>query len=696
MGRATGSGCDGSYHPVMLLAVDIGNTNVTLGLFRNGSLAATRRATTHPRSSADELEHLIDALLRLDDASFADVSAISSCSVVPALTAALEVVATRSGGNPQFLRDLVRKAMESGGTVDLPDSAEAAAMARIDALAPDDRAVVRRAAVLGLTFHPRMLEWFTEGSDFPLPAADTWARLEDLFDEEPDGYLRFRRSLLRDAAYEGLPYKLRRELHKAVAAHLEEEMDYPEEAANILSLHYLQGGESAAAWRYATMAAKRAEEIYANVEAAGLYARALEAGRATPEIANPELAAVQQALGDAWYRAGEFRRASEPYTAARELVANDTLGDAELLLKLSHVEAKLGKYERAKEWAEQGRAAFKALQGTEAARQAARASAWVAIVLRAEGRKSEAVDWAEQALAEAEAADDPEATGEACFVMGVAFSELGKPEAQQFMQRSLEAFERSGNLVRQAGVLSDLGVISRSEGRWDDALSFYERARDAALKIGSTVNAALARINAAEVLTDRGEWTEAETLLLEALRVCKASQYRSYLACCLWLLGRVSLRVGRLDEALNRLEEAKANYLEVGAENEVPPIDARIAECRLAMGNPDGALELVRGMLGRASESNGMARVVPLLERIQGHALLQRGDLWSARDALEASLEAARERRDPFEAALTMLSLIELDRLEGVEPTLEMVNESRSLLANFKVRAVAPVPLPPK
>jgi type III pantothenate kinase len=79
----------------MLLAVDIGNTNVTTGLFRNGALAATRRATTHARASADELEHLLDALLRLDDASFADVSAIACCSVVPALTAALETIAGR-------------------------------------------------------------------------------------------------------------------------------------------------------------------------------------------------------------------------------------------------------------------------------------------------------------------------------------------------------------------------------------------------------------------------------------------------------------------------------------------------------------------------------------------------------------------------------------------------------------------------
>jgi len=93
--RVIGGACYAPYHPGMLLAVDIGNTNITVGLFRNGSLAATRRATTHPRSSADELEHLLDALLRLDDASFADVSAISTCSVVPTLTAALEAVAAR-------------------------------------------------------------------------------------------------------------------------------------------------------------------------------------------------------------------------------------------------------------------------------------------------------------------------------------------------------------------------------------------------------------------------------------------------------------------------------------------------------------------------------------------------------------------------------------------------------------------------
>jgi tetratricopeptide (TPR) repeat protein len=213
------------------------------------------------------------------------------------------------------------------------------------------------------------------------------------------------------------------------------------------------------------------------------------------------------------------------------------------------------------------------------------------------------------------------------------------------------------------------------------------------LKIGDTVGAALAHVNIAEILTDRGEWGEAETLLLGTLPLWKASQYRYYMGLCLWYLGRTTLRLGRVDAALGHLEEAKSNFQQVGAEEQVPLVDARIAECRVEMGNADAALELVRGMLGRASESNGVAKVASLLERIQAHALLLQDDLWGARDALESSLAAARERKDLFEVALTTLSLIELDRREGVEPPLDMVDESRSLLASLKVRAVPPVPV---
>jgi type III pantothenate kinase len=79
----------------MLLAIDIGNTNITIGLLRNGALVASRRAATVARATADEIDVLLDGLLHLDDASFGDVDAIACASVVPALTAHVETIATR-------------------------------------------------------------------------------------------------------------------------------------------------------------------------------------------------------------------------------------------------------------------------------------------------------------------------------------------------------------------------------------------------------------------------------------------------------------------------------------------------------------------------------------------------------------------------------------------------------------------------
>jgi tetratricopeptide (TPR) repeat protein len=605
----------------------------------------------------------------------------------------VEVIAQRSGGNPQFLRDLVRSVIASGGIGGLPDSAEAAATALIDSLAPNDRAVVRRAAVFGQAFHPRMLSWLAEEGDDALPGSDVWKRLQAFFSEEADGYLRFRRSLLRDAAYEGLPYKLRRQLHGRVAARIAQEADDVDEVAGILSLHYLIAGEDQPAWRYATVAGKRAAGVNAYVEAARLFTRALEAGRRLVDVGPRELAPVHRALGDAWYRASEYEKASDAYLAAREVTANDPLADASLLLDLSRVEAKLGQCEKSLRWAEQARAALHGIGGNAAARQMARLGAWYAMVLQTEGRTVEAQEWAQRTVAEAESADEPEALGDAYYVLGCAYGEQGKEESVSFMERSQEAHLRSGNRARQADVLTNLGLVYQWAGRWDEALTHYERGRIESQKIGDTVGAGLARVNIAEILIDRGEWAEAEAQLVETLPLWKASRYRYYLGACLLFLGRTSLCLGRVDEAVDHLEQAKANFLHFGAEEQVPLAEARIAECRVASGNTDAALKIVRDMLGRASSSVGVGRVVSLIERVQAHALVLKGDLRGARDALNASLTAARGRKDLFESTLTMLSLIALDRHEGIEPPLEMVDESRSLLASLKVRAAPPIPL---
>ena len=79
----------------MLLAIDVGNTNLRLGTVRDGSLAATRRAATPASATPDEVEILLGALLGLDGLRLDDVGAIVLASTVPSAAAAVEAIAAR-------------------------------------------------------------------------------------------------------------------------------------------------------------------------------------------------------------------------------------------------------------------------------------------------------------------------------------------------------------------------------------------------------------------------------------------------------------------------------------------------------------------------------------------------------------------------------------------------------------------------
>jgi type III pantothenate kinase len=78
----------------MLLAVDIGNTETTIGVFDGEELIQTWRIATQPERTADELALLITSFLRLGRLPRdADISGFAASSVVPRSTQALRELA---------------------------------------------------------------------------------------------------------------------------------------------------------------------------------------------------------------------------------------------------------------------------------------------------------------------------------------------------------------------------------------------------------------------------------------------------------------------------------------------------------------------------------------------------------------------------------------------------------------------------
>ncbi len=74
----------------MLLTVDIGNTNIMLGVFEGEELRATWHMATRIHRMSDEYAALLLNLLHYQGLDASDIEEIALCSVVPPLTATFE------------------------------------------------------------------------------------------------------------------------------------------------------------------------------------------------------------------------------------------------------------------------------------------------------------------------------------------------------------------------------------------------------------------------------------------------------------------------------------------------------------------------------------------------------------------------------------------------------------------------------
>lgn len=89
----------------MLLAIDAGNTNITLGLFRDEELIAQWRLLTDQRRSGDEYEADVRSVFERAGIDRSEVHGIAIASVVPPLDHALRQIAASFSIEPLFVDD---------------------------------------------------------------------------------------------------------------------------------------------------------------------------------------------------------------------------------------------------------------------------------------------------------------------------------------------------------------------------------------------------------------------------------------------------------------------------------------------------------------------------------------------------------------------------------------------------------------
>src|SRR5579862_1178332 len=295
----------------------------------------TRRPGEGGFAAAEGTPPLPALTLRLEPLPEADAKTLVKAAAGDRALSDDEVAALleRGAGNPLFLQELAGPDDGTERAEELPETVEALLATRIDRLSPGDRALLRWASVLGVSFSSSLIaEVLEEQEEAVAAASEAWERVGEFVERDPDvpGAFRFRHALIRDAAYEGLPYRRRREIHERVAEVIERRHgDRPDEAAELLALHFQRAERWPEAWRYSVDAGRRAASKYANVEASQFFEQALGLVQQVPDLPPANVARVWEELGDVRMLRGAYEDADSAFESARRLLGGDPLEQAD-------------------------------------------------------------------------------------------------------------------------------------------------------------------------------------------------------------------------------------------------------------------------------------------------------------------------------------------------------------------------------
>jgi class 3 adenylate cyclase/tetratricopeptide (TPR) repeat protein len=467
----------------------------------------------------------------------------------------------RAGGNPLFLEQLLRSAGEALREA-LPGSIQSLVLARLDRLAPADKAAVQAASVLGQRF-----------------ALDAWRSLVDAPRLEPlveagllrpeDDAAQFVHALIRDGAYASLLKTRRRALHLRAAAW------YAARDPGLHAEHLAMANSPLAAAAFRDAARGEAQR-YRYAEAQALAERGLQC--ATTAAERHALALL---LGETLREQGRNAEALAAFAQARD--AAEGSADAALAqYEMATVHRLLAQVE----------AAWQALDAAEPVAQQLGATRWLSGIhyLRgnlcfARGDGAGCAREHQQALDLALACGDALCEAQALSGLGDAHYAAGR------MHSALAAFERCVAACERAGALR-FAVMNRAmvgwccywHGRADDCRRELQAAGDAAVALSHRNAEAMVTESLGLMLSWMGD-PQALPTLQHAVQLAHEVGMRRFEMVSLIGLAATLRRRGARDEALAQAREAWQLCTEVGGQGFAGPL----ALIEIATGTPDTA-----------------------------------------------------------------------------------------------------------
>ena len=473
----------------------------------------------------------------------------------------------QSGGSPLFVEELVVATIEEP-EVDLPATLEAVLTARLDRFSRAERYVLERGAVEGQVFHRSAVELLlADQEDVDLDATLQLLTSTGVITLDPpsgdDVNYRFRHIMIRDAAYRGIPKRIRGRLHERMAdwcadsyqarvAEYEELLAYHLERAyecraemGVHDGHTRSLARSASA--HLRAAAERALARADHPAAVGQLVRAVALLEDVPDLqleVLPELGEAYRLEGDAHRAGAVLHRAIERGTAEGNAgVAMISRVEDALLRLVTDPEVET---DSISSLAEEAIAMF----GTDGDEYRV-AKAWALIgntqwhLCRAGAMEAAFL----QTLACLDRTDAPHRPAWILRLLALCYY-AGPTPVDEAISRCYDlTADRQGTTATEMAIWASLGALEAMRGDFDQARELFDRSRSTGEKfsLGPSL-AALPVLSApAEILA--GDLRAAVDQLRSGCAALEQLGHTNVLSTAAALLGRALVRCGDLEEA---------------------------------------------------------------------------------------------------------------------------------------------------
>jgi len=590
---------------------------------------------------------------------------IEATAATPLRVHELDSIVARAGGNPLFLNEILRVVAETGTADELPESLDAVVSTEIDTLPALPRRLLRYSSVLGRRFRRQVLEEFLVPENVTLDDA-TRRELQRFIEEDDEERITFRHSVVHEIAYASLPYATRRELHGRAGRVIENRTEGDlDSVAEYLAAHFSQSGDADKAYRYSIVAARRARDAYANTDAAMQYQRAIDAARQLDASVGDEVTDLWISLGEVRELAGQMEESRDAYSRALATSSGDPSTRADISLRRAGTWMSSGNLTQAMRFVSMGQRALEDSPKDSREPLLARLVAFESSIFMLKNSPEDARRSARRAADLARDANEDEALARSYAVLDWANFMLGINEPRHGSE-AIETYQRLGLLERSVGVMNNMGAFAYLEGDWDEAIEWYQQSLEAAERSGNVLEAALTKSNIAEVLIGQRKYESARPLLAEARRTYEASRSDYYMPLVGLLEGRAMMGDGDANGAVEKLQGLVTRHPDNPWLEEM---EVALTEALVRDGRPEAAME----RLGQVSDD--VEGVAPGLFRVRAMALDSLGKQDDALQDLELALAAAQVQVSHLEEALTLEERRRaLDRA-GLEP--EPVSDAR-------------------